>query len=230
MRSLTARGAAAGAVAGLASAAWSLALVEPVLERAVALEGPADGPVSRSVQRLVGLPVGSVLVGVALGLLFSLAYRLGSPATPTWHRSMATAGGAFLALALVPGLVYPPNPPGVGSPDTVGERTTAYLLAVALGVVVVLASHAALRDLARRGVPQPLRQSAVVVAACLIVAFGYVLLPAFPDPVDAPATLVWDFRIRSLGSLAVLYAVLGAVFAILSTRAERPSPRASVHS
>ena len=223
MRSLTVRGAVAGAVAGLASALWSLLLVEPVLARALTLEGAGDGPVSRPVQRLVGLPVGSVVVGVALGLLFTLAYRLGSPRTPTWNRSMATALGGFVALALVPGLAYPPNPPGVGSPETVAERTSGYLLAVVLGVVVVVASYAALRELARRGVPASVRQSAVAFGACLVVVVGYALLPAFPDPVEAPATLVWDFRVRSLGSLAVLYAVLGATFALLSIRAERPA-------
>lgn len=223
MRSLTARGATAGAVAGLVSSVWSVVLVEPVLQRAIDLEGGGDGPVSRPLQRLVGLPVGTVLVAVAVGLLFALAYRAVPSHVPPWPRSLGLAMAAFLALVLVPQLVYPANPPGVGSPDTIGQRTGGYLVAVLLGVVVVVSAYAALRDLARRGVPAPVRQSAVAFGAVLIVGVGYTLLPPFPDPVDAPASLVWQFRLLSLGGQAVLYAVLGAVFGALSERAEQPS-------
>lgn len=223
MRSLAARGATAGAVAGLVSSLWSLVLVEPVLQRAIDLEGGGDGPVSRPVQRLVGLPVGTVLVGIALGLLFALTYRAVPSRIGPWPRSLAVALGAFTALVLIPQLVYPGNPPGVGAPDTIGPRTNSYLLAVLLGVTVVASAYAALRDLARRGVPAPARQSAVTVAAVLVVAVGYALLPSSPDPVDAPASLVWQFRLLSLGGLALLYAVLGAAFGVLTERADRQS-------
>ena len=219
MRSLGARGAAAGALAGVAAAIWSLVLVEPVLQRAIDLEASGDGPVSRRVQSLVGLPVGTVLVGVALGLLFALVYRVVPSDAAPWSRSTGIALGAFVALGLVPQLVYPANPPGVGAPDTIGERTNGYLLAVLLGVVVVVASYAALRALARRGVSASVRQSAVVAGAVLAVAAGYAALPPSPDPVDAPASLVWQFRVLSLGGLALLHAVLGATFGLLSERA-----------
>ena len=234
MRSLTARGAAAGAVAGLISSLWSLVLVEPVLQRAIDLEGGGDGPVSRPVQRLVGLPAGTVLVGIALGLLFALAYRVVPSRAGPWPRSLALALGAFIALALIPQLIYPGNPPGVGAADTIGERTSSYLLAVLLGVTVVVSAYAAVRDLAGRGVPAPARQSAVAVAAVLVVAVGYLLLPPSPDPVEAPASLVWQFRLLSLGGLAVLFAVLGAAFGVLTEHADRqavtqpPAPRLPV--
>lgn len=223
MRSLAARGATAGAVAGLVSFLWSIVLVEPVLQRAIDLEGGGDGPVSRPVQRLIGLPTGTVLIGIALGLLFALTYHVVPSRIEPWPRSLALALGAFTALALIPQLIYPGNPPGVGAPDTIGERTTSYLLAVLLGVTVVASAYAALRDLARRGVPAPARQSAVSIAAVLVVAVGYALLPPSPDPVDAPASLVWQFRLLSFGSPAVLFAVLGAAFGVLTERADRPA-------
>jgi hypothetical protein len=223
VRSLAARGATAGGVAGLVSSAWSLVLVEPVLQRAIDLEGAADGPVSRPVQRLVGLPAGTVLVGVALGLLFALAYRAVPSRAEPWPRSLGMALTGFLALVLVPQLLYPANPPGVGSPDTIGERTNTYLAAVLLGTAVVVSGYVALRDLARRGVSAPVRQTAVAVAAVVVVAAGYTLLPPSPDPVEAPASLVWQFRVLSIGSLAVLFAVLGAGFGALSVRADRPA-------
>jgi len=223
VNSLAARGATAGAAAGLVSSLWSLVLVEPLLQRAIDLEGGGDGPVSRPVQRLVGLPAGTVLVGIALGLLFALAYRAVPSRIGPWARSLAVALAAFGALVLIPQLVYPGNPPGVGSPDTIGQRTSSYLVAVLLGVAVVLSGYVALRELSRRGVPAPVRQSAVAVAAVLVVAVGYVLLPPSPDPVDAPASLVWQFRLLSVGGLALLFAVLGATFGVLTERAERPA-------
>lgn len=222
MRSLTARGMTAGLVAGLASTAWSMIFVEPVLERALALEGSAaDGQVSRSMQRLVGLPAGTVLIGIALGLIFSLVWRAVPSQARPWARSLGVALGAFLALALIPQLVYPANPPGVGSASTISERTSSYLLAVVLGVCVVLAGYIALRGLTLRGVSAPVRQSAVTVGALLVVGVGYALLPSSPDPVQAPASLVWQFRLLSLGGLALLFATLGATFGILTERADR---------
>ena len=59
----------------------------------------------------------------------------------------------------------------------------------------------------------------------MTVGVGYALLPPFPDPVDAPASLVWQFRMLSLGGQAVLYTVLGAVFGVLTERAEQPTTR-----
>jgi hypothetical protein len=225
MGALLGRGALAGALAGLLTSVVAFFLVEPVLDRAIALEGgDGDGPVSREAQKLLGLPIGFVLVGVALGLLFALAWHVLPSRATAWQRSLGLALGAFLALGLVPQLRYPSNPPGVGDPDTITGRTSSYLLVVALGVAVVCAAYAALRALDRRGVTASVRQPLVVAGAVAVVALGYALLPSSGDAVDVPATLVWDFRIRSLGVLALLYAALGAGFGLLSERAAR-APR-----
>jgi uncharacterized membrane protein YidH (DUF202 family) len=223
MRNVFARGAASGAAAGLLTSVAAYVFVEPVLNAAIALEGPADdsAPVSRQTQTLLGMPAGFLLAGIALGLLFAVAYRVlpASPSSP-WRRSLGLAAGGFAALALVPALRYPANPPGVGDPDTIADRTASYLLVVALGVVVVAGAYAALRTLAARGVAPPVRQTLVTAAAVLAIAVGYALLPDSGDAVDAPAGLVYDFRVRSLGLLALLYATLGAAFGALTLRTE----------
>lgn len=221
MRNLAARGATAGAIAGLLSSAWSLVLVEPVLQQAIDLEEPGHGPVSRTAQRLIGLPVGTIVVGISLGLLFALAYRSLPQRTPPWPRSMGLALSAFVALVLIPQMIYPANPPGVGSGDTIGDRTENYFLSLALGALVVLGSYLALLHLTRRQVSASVRQCAVACGAVFVIGLGYAVLPS-PEPVEAPATLVWQFRVLSLGALAVLYAVLGATFGVLSERAARP--------
>jgi hypothetical protein len=227
MRNVFLRGALSGAAAGLLTSVAAYFFVEPVLSAAIALEGPADeaAPVSRQTQMLLGMPAGFVLAGVALGLLFAVVYRLLPSTAGSWRRSVGVAAGGFAALALIPALRYPANPPGVGDPETIAGRTSSYLLAVALGVVVVAGAYAALRALAARGVTQAVRQSAVTAAALVVTGVGFLLLPDIVDPVNAPATLVYDFRIRSLGLLALLYATLGAAFGALTLRQERAETR-----
>ncbi|MBW3638237.1 MAG: CbtA family protein [Actinobacteria bacterium] len=222
MRNVFVRGAVSGAAAGLATSLAAYFFLEPTLDAAIALEGPSDGggPVGRETQKLLGMPLGFVFAGLALGLLFAFAYRVLPSRTEPWQRSLGLAAGGFAALALIPALRYPANPPGVGDPETIAGRTSGYLLAVALGVLVVTGSYGAVRALRARGVSAPVRQSAVVVLAVLVVAVGFALLPDNTDPVGAPAALVWEFRIRSLGLLVLLYAVLGATFGALSLRAQ----------
>lgn len=221
------RGLLSGAVAGLLTGLVALVFAEPTLEAAIALE-PAGGDelFSRTVQE-AGLVLGLVLVGTALGALFGLAYRL----VPTdvrarpWHRSLALALSAFAALYLVPFLRYPANPPGVGDESTLGDRTSAYLLCIALGVAVTTGAFAASRALARRGVAAWQRQGAVALGAVVLVAVAYALLPPSAPLEDTPADLVWDFRVRSLALQSLLYALLGAVFGALAERAEAPASR-----
>lgn len=225
MRNVFLRGAASGAAAGLLTSVAAYFLLEPTLDAAIALEGPADGegPVSRETQKLLGMPLGFVFAGLALGLVFAVAYRVLPSRAEPWRRSLGLAAGAFLALALIPQLRYPANPPGVGDPETIAGRTSGYLLAVALGVLVVSGSYAAVRALRRRDVSVPVRQSAVAVLAVLAVAVGFWLLPDNNDPVAAPAALVWEFRTRSIGLLVLLYASLGAIFAALTLRTQTPA-------
>jgi len=70
-------------------------------------------------------------------------------------------------------------------------------------------------------VSAPVRQSAVATAAVVTVAVGFLLLPGNTVPVEAPADLVWDFRIRALGGLALFFATLGAAFGVLTDRQDR---------
>ena len=124
-------------------------------------------------------------------------------------------------MALIPHLRYPANPPGVGDPETISVRTSSYLLTYALGIVVVCGGYAALRALQRRGWSEPSRQVLVVASALIVVGVAYALLPDTDAAVDAPASIVWDFRIRALGGLTLFFAALGATFGSLTLRTER---------
>ena len=226
-RSHLLRGVGAGALAGLVPAVFNLLLTERVLDRAIAIEGAGDGPVSRHTQKYFGGPAGQILFGISMGLLFALAYRFVPSTATAWRRAIGLALGMYLVVALIPQLRYPANPPGVGDPDTIETRTSAYLLMYALGLVVVPGAYAALRALARRGVAEPLRQVGVVAAALAVIGLAYALAPDSADADTMPADIVWAFRIRALGGLLLLFTVLGVTYGLLTERAERPKQAAA---
>ena len=112
---------------------------------------------------------------------------------------MRIAVGGFVVFWLVPFLKYPANPPAVGDPATIGLRTAAYLAMAVASLAACLVAVAAARQLEARGVPAHLRQILVVGGYLLVVAIAFVLLPANPDAVEAPADLLWSFRLASAG-------------------------------
>ncbi|MFD5103651.1 CbtA family protein [Streptomyces albidochromogenes] len=242
---LLGRGLAAGGAAGLAAGLFSLLLAEPVMDRAIRLEearsaeehahGAAATAVqhheelfSRSTQHF-GLVVTAVVAGLALGVLFALAYalvhrRTGLAEQP-WPRALAFGAAAFVAVSLLPGLRYPANPPGVGDAGTVADRQALWLAAVVIGVLGMLLAWQVYVRLADRSVPVRQVAVALIGVATLAVLFA---LPGNPDEVPVAATLLWDFRVLSLASHAVLWAVFAGVFGALGLRAAgRTAPAAA---
>ncbi|GAB3669995.1 CbtA family protein [Streptomyces sparsus] len=232
------RGLLAGGAAGLVTGLFALLLAEPLMDRAIRLEEERSAAAeaehvhahdvgevfSRGTQHF-GLVVTAVVVGLAVGVFFALAHALvhrqapggsGPDGSREWPRAMAMAGAAFLALSLLPGLRYPATPPGVGDGGTVAERQLLWLAALVIGVLGMALAwqlHRRLGDSSR-----PVRHLTVAAA---VAATGAVLflLPGNPDPVPVPATLLWDFRVLSLLSHALMWGTLGAVFGVLGLRA-----------
>ncbi len=220
------RGLLAGLAAGLLAGGFAYLAGEPHINAAIAIEeaaapagDTADPPlVDRDVQSSVGLLLATALMGVAFGGLLATAYtilrrhlRTGSDT----HAAFGLAGTALTGIVLVPFLKYPPNPPAVGHPDTINQRTYAWLAVVVLGLVAVWAGVLAARTQSH----QWRRAAAGAAAFVVVVAIAYTLLPTFHEvPADFPATLLWDFRISSLGAQTVLWTVLGLTFAGLLSR------------
>ncbi len=166
-----------------------------------------------------GLVVTSLVLGLALGVLCAIAYALihrRSPDAAPWPRALLLAGGAFLAVSLLPALRYPANPPGVGDSGTVTDRQGLWLAAVTIGVLGMLLVWQVYVRLAHRSLP--VRQVAAAGTAIAILAVLFAL-PGNPDEVPVSATLLWDFRVLSLASHALLWAVFGVVFGALGLRA-----------
>jgi len=230
------RGLLAGAIAGLLAGAVGFALGEPRIDAAIAIEEShaaaqaADGHshddeelVSRPGQRR-GLFLATTLFGLATGgiyaTVFALRRRRSGEGQPS-HTALKLAGAAFVGVVLVPFLKYPANPPAVGNPDTIDQRTIAYLLAVALGVLAIWGAVAAARAVGPR-YGSVGRYAVGTGSFLLTVGVAFAVLPTFNEvPADFPATLLWQFRVASLAVQATLWTALGFGFAALTEQAAR---------
>ena len=212
-------GAAAGAAGGVALALTLAVLGGAAISEAVELEeAGGGGPFGRGVQQVAGV-VGAVALGVAVGVVFAVVFaaaRHRLPGRDDWRRSLWLAAAAFVAGHLVPALKYPPNPPGVGDPGTVGRRTALYVLVIAFSVVATVGAVRLNNWLAARGMAPAPRHLVAVGAWVALVAVALAGFPPPPDAVEAPATLVWRFRLTVVGGWLGLWAVTGAVFGWLS--------------
>ncbi|SCF20654.1 CbtA family protein [Micromonospora chokoriensis] len=225
------RGLLAGLIAGLLAGTFAYVAGEPHVDAAIAIEEAAsahaepafgahdheDALVSRNGQR-GGLFLATGLFGAAMGGLLATAYVLLARRRRAYddgRSGLLLAGAALLGAVVVPFLKYPANPPAVGDPATINQRTVTYLLMVVLGLVAVWAGSLGYRSV---GAQAPLwqRVAAAVGGFLLVTVVAYVVLPSFQEvPADFPATLLWDFRLASLGTQVVLWTGIGLLFAAL---------------
>lgn len=223
------RGLVAGAVGGLLAGAFGYLLAEPLMDRAVELEAARSAAAgdtgvetfTRNTQH-VGFLLATLAVGLALGVLYSVVHALlhrDEPEDP-WGSALRLGGLAFFAVALVPFLRYPSNPPGVGDSATIDGRTHLWTVTLVIGLVGACAAALVVRGLRERGARASTRQLAVVGVLVATVALTFVL-PDNTDPIEAPVHLVWDFRLLSLATTALLWGGLAATFGLLGERASR---------
>lgn len=227
-------GALAGLAGGGAAALFQLLVTEGQIERALALEAakatePVDEMFSRGTQ-IVGGAVAAVVLGLLLGVVFAVVAAALWPRLPgrsVFGRAGGLAAAAFVGWTLIPALKYPPNPPGVGNADTVGQRTGAYVALLVVGLILLYLALELWQQLTARGLVGASRFAVVAFGFLAVVAVLYLVFPANPDPVDVPANLIWHFRLDSLASNALLWLVVGTAFGYLGdrrTRAEQAAP------
>lgn len=231
-----ARGALAGAIGGLLAFVFGRIMVEPIIGRAIDFEearnaaehGSHPGMAmeepelfTRAVQQNVGLGAGLILFGIAMGALFGVAYCVAAPKLSLWTPravALAVAGSLFAGIYALPYLKYPPNPPVVGDPETIRERTGAYLLMVAICLALVAAAWViGLAAVPRLGAYGAALAGGAVVLVGLVVAC--LVLPATvatPEGFD-PDDLYW-FRTYSFLAQAILWGAIGLVGAELLHR------------
>lgn len=229
--------ALAGVAAGLAAGVFSLLVTERVVSRALELEktraaaGGAHGHGNELFdrgQQLVGGFLGTVFAGVVLAIMFAVVYavvRHRLPGRTDVGRTAVLTAMGFSIFALLPALVIPANPPAVGDPGTVGARTATYGAVLLLGVISAMLVSALVSALRSHGAGLAGTAIGAVVATVALVTLSLLVVPGNPDPMaaDVPASLVWDFRLASIGQLAVLWGTLGLTAGRLLDRVERSS-------
>jgi predicted cobalt transporter CbtA len=236
VRTLLIRGMLIGILAGLLVFGFSKMFGEPSVDRAIAFETAMDEAkaaahpgmaepepelVSRGVQASYGLLTGVVVYCAAFGGLFALVFAfvhgrvgtLGARAT-----SALLAGGGFVAVYVVPSLKYPANPPSVGEPETIGQRTALFFAMMVISIAAMVGAVMIRRRLAP-GLGA--WSSSLAAAGCYvaIIVLADIGLPTINEVPDGfPATVLWDFRMASLGMQAIMWATIGLLFGWLTER------------
>jgi hypothetical protein len=251
VRLLLVRGMIAGLLAGVLGFGFARFVGEPDVNAAIAFgsyveytvhhERPEMELVSRSLQSSAGLGTGTLIYGVAMGGIFALVFSaVYGRLKPFSARGTAALLGflAFVAIYLAPFLKYPPNPPSIGDPATIGQRTSFYLAMIVVSVAAMILAVMLRPKLASRWGEW---NATLCVAAgyVLVVALCYAFLPsvnevpqqALPTVVEAvtgddvtfPPTVLWGFRISSIGLQAVLWSTIALVFGALAQRQLEPN-------
>jgi pimeloyl-ACP methyl ester carboxylesterase len=253
--SLLVRGMLAGVLAGILGFAFAHTFAEPSIDSAIAFEeyveyevhheAPEVELVSRSLQSTAGLVTGTLLYGVSMGGIFALAFtaaygRVGGLSA----RGTAALVGllSLVAVYLAPFLKYPANPPSIGNEETIQFRTAIYLVLLLASVVAMVFAVILQRRLVTRfggwnATLVAVAAYVVAMAVCYLVFPGINEVPqtAVPTVIDAvtdadvtfPPTVLWNFRIASIGLQAVMWTTISLVFGVLAERLVETSARAA---
>jgi len=233
-KSLLIRGMLVGVVAGIVAFLVARLFGESAVAQAIAVEGAhaahAAGEieepdeVSRTVQSTIGLLTATVVFGAGLGGIFALVFafaqgrivRLGARGL-----SAVLAAGGFVVIYAVPFLKYPPNPPAVGNPDTIGRRTALYFTMIAISLLIAVLAFV----LVRRLDPVLGAWNATIAGLALFVVLAAVAAWTMPVSqevgADFPAVTLYHFRIASFGIQLSVWATLGLLFGALTERSMR---------
>ncbi len=229
-RILLVRGMLAGVVAGLLVFALARWTGEPQVGRAIAFETAMDQAkgeppepeiVSRKIQSSLGLLTATVVDGLAVGgifaLVFAFAYGRIQPANArALSALLATLG--FVILAVVPALEYPANPPSVGNPETIGARTGAYFLLIAISVAAMVLAMQVQRRLHHSLGVWNAGLIAIVIFVIVTAAASH-FMPDFDEvPPGFPVALMWKFRVAAMEMQLLLWGVLGFFFGWLADK------------
>ncbi|MFC9978868.1 CbtA family protein [Gordonia sp. NPDC127522] len=247
-------GLGAGLISGIVTYVFARIFLQPQVSAAIsyeegrsaaheALEGAGGhshdhGEVfSRAMQANLGAAVGTVAFALCMGAVFAVAFAVlwsfvGKRYPGTDPRWVAAAVGAigFTSVFAVPFLVFPANPPAVGSGETIGSRTSAFLTITVVSVLAAIAAVAVvvvwlrprLGGLTSSLVGVLLYLTTVVVAALALPSFDEVPGPLMDGTGIAypgfPADVLGDFRMYTIADHALLWTTLAASFALLAHR------------
>jgi hypothetical protein len=160
---------------------------------------------SRSTQSGIGLLTGVAVYGTAFGGLFALVFayaygRLGTARPQAVAALLAAAG--FLAISVVPMIIYPSNPPAVGEPDTIAYRTALYFIMISISIAATVGAIVLHTKLVERTDAWTATLSAIGAYVAVIIATAMILPGIDEVPSDFPATVLWHFGLAAERLLA----------------------------
>ncbi|SFT80963.1 Probable cobalt transporter subunit (CbtA) [Kosakonia arachidis] len=236
------QGMIAGLLAGIIAFSFARFFGEPQIDRAISFEealshkqlngegghhheGDAGGEVfSRKTQSGAGLLSGMILFSAAMGGALALVWSFCWQRTgPRGARALALSLslGGFLIMSMIPGLKYPPNPPAVGDPSTIGYRTGLYFSMLLVSAVIVVTVTWSAHQLSQRlggwnaALWGGLAGMVMLIAACM-------LMPAVNEiPEGFSADLLWRFRLSAFGTQLTMWCATGLLFGLFAERTLR---------
>lgn len=227
------QGMMAGIFAGIVAFSVAHFFCEPQVDHAISFEevlshrqmseeaghhhdhGEEADVFSRKTQSGVGLLSGMILFSAAMGGALALVWSLCWQRTgPIGARALALSLslGGFLIMSMMPGLKYPPNPPAVGDPATIGYRTTLYFIMLLVSaVIVVTAAWSAHQLRARLG-----SWNAALWGGGAGLVMLLVVCALMPDVNEIPdgfsADVLWRFRLSSFATQLSMWSATGLLF------------------
>jgi len=214
----------AGVISGLAYGTMNLLVVEPFIDQAIEIEIQNqinDGEqvdMQEIAQYRVWQKGGQLVAGTILGVSFASFYaivygyaRKSLPGSSDVRKSLFLASIVWLTIFMIPFLKYPGNPPVVGDPETIYYRQALYVAFIALSGLGALGFAFLYRKLSS------IRARKFIVPAlyaAYITAF-YFAMPPNPDAITIPMELVTNFRIMTVITAAIFWAILGITFGAL---------------
>ncbi|MCH9659026.1 CbtA family protein [archaeon] len=220
-----------GASAGLIHGMVNFVIVEPYLDQAIGIENQnlfesgdeedtpqfwAEYEGYRDWQKS-GQILAGVILGISMGSLFGIVFSLSRNSlmgSNDVKKSVVLACMMWFALVFIPFLKYPANPPTVGDGDTVVLRSILYLSFVAISGLGVVLFYWVSRKLEGN------KKFVALIGYSVFIVVAFVAMPANPDEITAPMSLVNEFRLMSILGISSFWISVGIISGLLWHRFE----------
>lgn len=209
-----------GAIAGTILGLINQLAVEPYIDQAIAVEVQNTITSGESVdfdeleqyrlwQKWGGIAAGTIL-GISVSALFGIVYaytRTSIPGSNNEKKGLILAAILFFVVFMIPALKYPANPPAVGDPETIEYRQVLYISMLAISGFAALGVALLYRKLGQ--MQKDSKKVIVPVIYAVIIAIAFAVLPANPDEIAISSDLLMNFRIVSITTVGMFWAILG---------------------
>ncbi len=229
-----------GALAGFIHGAVNFAIVEPYLDQAIGIENQnlfASGEEEDTPQfwaeydgyrdwQKSGQILAGVILGISMGSMFGIVFALSRNSLPGCNdvkKSVILACVMWFTLIFIPFLKYPANPPTVGEEDTVIFRSILYLSFIAISGIGAVSFYQISKKFEGN------KKLVSLIGYGIFISTAFIVMPANPDEITAPISLVSEFRFMSILGISSFWISVGIILGLFWTRFE-PDKKATRYS